>query len=197
MIRNYLIAILATVIVLSSCSITTHIHFNKDNSGNVKVEINYSEMMSEMDDSTKTNFRDSIMTPFGDMSELEKLKNYKMEFKGNSLILSYDFANIDELNTSLSTMENGENSDKKDYVFESTKKGISYTSKKKDEEEATGDVDDLSEMFPVTFKVSFEKKISKCSNKSYKINDDKKSIEFTGNAGDFAGEKMNFTVKLK
>src|SRR5690606_22561210 len=126
MIRNYLIAILATVIVLSSCSITTHIHFNKDNSGNVKIEINYSEMMAEMDDSTKTNFKDSIMTPFNDMSGLEKLKNYKMEFKGSSLILSYDFSNIDELNNSLSTMENGENAAKKDYVFSSTKKGIIY-----------------------------------------------------------------------
>lgn len=194
--KSYLFAILATVIVLSSCSITTHIHFNKDNSGTVKVEINYSEMMAEMDDSTKTNFRDSIMTPFNDMSGLEKLKNYKMEFKGNSLIMSYDFANIDELNTSLSTMENGENADKKDYVFSSTKKGITYTSKKKDEESAEGE-DDMAAMFPVIFKVSYEKKISKCSNSSYKVSTDKKSMEFTGNAGDFVGDKMNFTVKLK
>lgn len=195
MIRNYFFAFIATVIVLSSCSITTHIHFNKDNSGNVKFEIDYSEMMAEMDDSTKTNFKDSIMSPFQEMSGLEKLKNYKMEFKGNSLILSYDFANIDELNTSLSTMENGESSEKKDKVFSADKKSITYTAKKSEDSEEGAD--DMAAMFPVTFRVSFEKKISKCSNKDYEINKEEKFIEFSGNAGDFASEKMNFTVKLK
>ncbi len=196
MIKKYLFAFLATVLLLSSCSITTHIHFNKDNSGNVKIEINYGEMMAEMDDSTKINFKDSIMSPFQDMSGLEKLKNYKMEFKGTSLILSYDFATIEDLNTSLSTIEKGEDSDKKEKLFSAKKKSITYTAKKAENTEE--EVDEMGAMFPVTFKVSFERKISKCSNKAYKVNKDEKYIEFTGNANDFSSsDKMNFTVKLK
>lgn len=196
MIQNRLLAFLAIAILLSSCAINSHIHFNKDNSGYVKFEIDYTMMMSELDDSSATSFKDSMMNPFNDMDELSKLKNYKMEFKGNSLFLSYDFANVDELNSSLSSIENGDDKSKKQELFSIKKNTITYTAKKAEPTEEG--MDEMGDMFPVTFKVSFDKNISKCSNKNYEVNKKEKYIEFKGNANDFSSkDKMNFTVKLK
>lgn len=197
--KNIFIAIFATVLLFASCKITTHIHFNKDNSGSVNIEMDMTELMATMDDSSSREFTDSITQAFQDNATLPGVKNYQVKFDKTVLKMSYDFDNIDGLNASLTELNKDQENGQSNGKFSGSKKGISYEAPKapKDEGEEDG-MDEMASMFPMTFIVSFEKKISKCSNENYTINKTDNSITMEGTATDFTNsDKMNFSVKLK
>jgi hypothetical protein len=196
--KNIIIAIFATVILFASCKITTHIHFNKDNSGKVKIEMDMTEIMAGMDDSAARDFSDSIKESFEKSGALPGAKNYKISFEEKVMTMSYDFDNVKDLNLSLQELNKEETNNKQHDFFSASKKSMTYTTAKKEKTEGEEELDGMADMFQMSFKVSFAKKIVKCDNESYTINKEDNSVTMQGTATDFImNEKMSFSVKLK
>lgn len=196
--KNIFIAIFATVILFASCKISTHIHFNKDNSGDVKIETDMTEIMSGMDDSAMRDFSDSIKESFKKNGTLPGAKNYKIIFENKVMTMSYDFDNVKDLNLSLQELNKEETSNNHHDYFTASKKSMSYSTDKKKKTDDEEEGDEMVGMFEMSFKVSFAKKIVKCDNESYTINKEDNSVTMQGTVADFImNEKMNFSVKLK
>lgn len=201
--KNIFIAIIATVVLFASCKITTHVHFNKDNSGTVSIEYDYSQYLAETGGVDSTGFLDSMSESLQKLDTLGIMKRYKVEKTEKGMIVSYVFDNLDQLNGSFNKfMDGDEEFTKTAGKFTGSSKKMKYelinTSKEKEEEDELVSSMDMDALFEWEFKVSYEQTIKKCSNVNFVISDDKHSMSQKGGLSTFKdSKKMNFSVKLK
>ena len=200
--KNIFIAIFATLILFASCKITTHVHLNKDNTGTVSIEYDYSQYLNESGGADSTGFLDSINETLRKIDTLGILKNYKVEKTEKGILVIYAFDNLDQLNGSFNKFIDGD----EEFVktagkFSGNSKKMSYelvhVAEKLPEDELVSSTD-MDALFEWEFKVSFEQTIKKCSNENFTISGDKHSMSQTGGLSTFKdSKKINFSVKLK
>lgn len=201
--KNIFLALFATVILFASCKITTHVHFNKDNSGTVSIEYDYSQYLAETGGVDSTGFLDSMSESLRKLDTLGIMKRYKVEKTEKGILVSYAFDNLDQLNGSFNKfMDGDEEFVKTAGKFTGGSKKMNYELKQLEKEVETEDElvssADMDAMFEWNFKVSYEQTIKKCSNENFTISEDKHSMSQKGGLSTFKDpKKMNFSVKLK
>jgi hypothetical protein len=200
--KNIFIAIFATVILFASCKITTHVHFNKDNTGTVSIEYDYSQYLNESGGVDSTGLLDSMSESLRKLDTLGIMKRYKVEKTEKGILVSYAFDNLDQLNGSFNKfMDGDEEFVKTAGKFSGNRKKMNYelvnVAEKLQEDELVSSTD-MDALFEWEFKVSYEQTIKKCSNENFTISDDKHSMSQKGGLSTFKdSKKMNFSVKLK
>lgn len=188
----------------ASCKIKTHIHFNKDHSGNVTISYDLTELLASAELSDSSNLQDSMIYELQKFDTLKFLKKYKINKTEQGLDITYSFDNIDDLNTSLNQFMKGDDMmERATGKFSEKRKKICYTipesTKDEDKKEDYSDDEMIpDDIFEWEFKVSFEQKIVSCSNKKYSHDKNDNSINIKGSLRKFQNaDEMNFTVKLK
>lgn len=211
-----IIAFLLTI-CLSSCTITQEYHFNKDFSGTTKLSIDLGtliEMMAGLD-STGTqnqNMKDSLDFVFKESAQkLDSLgmKNiqYGWEEGTNVLYMSYDFANIDELNKALNASNSQNEAFNKTisdephvYFTQKGRKTLIYTGpKSKNDISGNKDMESMKDYYKYAVTFSFDRKIKKIDNPNVVLSDDNKKAELKGSMFEIIREEYNsdITFKLK
>ncbi len=197
--RNILFFLIAGLFFFASCKIKTHIHFNKDNSGTVTLEYDFTQFMAESGGKDSTGFLDSMTESLKQLDTLGLMKKYKVSKTDNGIQVTYSFNNPEELNASFKKFADGDQDMENSFgTFSAKRNKISYkvnTVKKAAEEESSFSLDGVIEM---EMTVSFEKTIKKFPNKNYEMNGAKNEIKISGVFSKFSDPKiMDFTVKLK
>lgn len=198
--KNIILIIIALTLSLSACKIKTHIHFNKDYSGTVNIEIDLAESLNSTNDSTETtNLMDSMIIGLKKQYENSPgIRNLKLSYNQSTILMTYSFNNIKELNTSLNQLNDSTQSKTKE-IFSVSKNSISYESPSP-EKTGIGEapIGGVIDNFPFNLKISFERKIKSCSNPKYVLSKKENSIEMNKDTTVInSTEKMNFNVKLK
>ncbi|MCF6242373.1 MAG: hypothetical protein L3J74_13620 [Bacteroidales bacterium] len=206
----YFTGILLIIILLSSCTITQEFHFNKDFSGSYISTIDMSQfidMMNSLDssDGGTGEFIDSldlILTQAVKKLETTGVRNLKSGWNNNkALFISYDFANIDELNKALnkSGMNENNTSDGEDFIFFIRKgKTLIYKGIPPKETAAGGkDLGAMKDYYKYRAVFSFERRIKKSDNPKYKISEDKHKAVLSAPFFDITKKDFNTEVRFK
>lgn len=197
--RKILFFLIAGLVFFASCKIKTHIHFNKDNSGTVTLEYDFTQFINESGGQDSTGFIDSMTESLKHLDTIGLMNKYFVSKLGNGIKVTYAFDNIDDLNKSLKKFADGDEEMEHSFgAFSAKRNKISYkvhAVKKEDETESSISLDGLIELEMV---VSFEKTIKKFPNKNYEMNGARNEIKISGAFSKFSDpEIMDFTVKLK
>lgn len=201
--KNIFLAIIATVMLFASCTITTHVHINKDNSGTVSIEYDYSQYLAETGGVDSTGILDSMSESLKKLDTLGLMKRYKVMKTDKGIMVSYAFDNLDQLNNTFNKFMDGDDQmERTTGKFTSKRNKINYeltnVQKKEETQDELVSSMDMEGLFQWEFKVSFEKQIKKCSNSNFVVNEDKHSMNQKGSLSTFQDPaKMNFSVKLK
>ena len=209
--------LLLTLVLLSSCTITQEYTFNKDFSGSAKLSIDmasFMEMMGGMDStgaSTK-EMKDSLSCVFDkSRQKLDSIgmKNIKYGWKEgtNTLYMSYDFKDLDELNRALNE-SNTQNtaisksiSDKPHVYFaKKGKKTLMYSGPKSDKDvSGNEDISSMKEYYKYAVIFNFKRKIKKIDNPNVTLSSDKTRAELKGSMFEIIRKEYNsdITFKLK
>lgn len=162
------------------------------------------ELLASAELSDSSNLQDSMMYELQKFDTLKFLKKYKINKTEKGLDITYSFDNLEDLNASLNQFMKGDDMmEKATGKFSEKRKKISYTvpyvgSKTEKATDDEGDDFNMDGLFEWEFKVSFEQKITSCTNKKYVLDKTDNSISIKGSLNKFQDpEQMNFTVKLK
>lgn len=186
---------LLLLMLIHSCVIEEHYHFNADMTGTYTMDFDYSLLASE-DSSGEMKesmsfFSDSL---YDAMEGYAGLSNIQKENKEHGFILSYDFNSIDVLNE----VETKDDPSKKE-VFMLSKKGmyISQFSDLKDLDEFRSKIDDgatdeemaemMNKMFQVKTRISFAKDVKVKKMKHFK--------EVEKNTFEYSSQEEGFNVE--
>jgi phosphoribosyl-AMP cyclohydrolase len=200
---------------LTNCTIIQEYYFNKDFSGNARISVDMGslmEMMSGMDStgtSTKS-MKDSMDFIFTESTQKLKdlgIKNikYGWEEGNNVLYMSYDFDNVDMLNTAL-TESNSQNkalsktiNTEPQTYFSRKGKTLMYKGPKSDKEISNKEMESMSDYYQYTLIFSFERKVKSVDNPNVKLSPDNKKVELSGSMFKIIRPDFNsdITFKLK
>ena len=208
-----LFSIILGTALLISCSIDQHFHFNDDYSGNYLMEFDMSALMDfagEMDstDSDEDIWGDLPMDSMQDaMNAVVGINNAKFFEENNVLKMSYEFENLEALNSALanSDLEDSEEDDVLGALmgdatnFEAKGKKFYYTTPDISTVEIADSMTEYMEMFEYAVTMSYENDIKKIENSDAIIGEDNKSFTLKGNFKELMlGEKQLSTeVRLK
>ena len=197
---------------LISCSLTQHFHFNNDYSGNYKMDFDMSALMDmagEMDstDSEEDVWADVPMDSLEDvLNQLDGISNARVFVEENVLKFSYDFEDLESLNSAMHNTDMDEGEDEyigalmgEESSFEAKGKKFYYTTPDMAGLEVADSIADYMEMFEYGITMSFEKNIKKIDNEHAVISSDNKSLTMSGNFKELLkGEKtLSTEVRLK
>jgi len=176
---------------LSACTLTEHIHFNDDFSGNVRYTIDYSWYTSliDMADSTEemnvgidSVIQESMMA--GNFDTFEGISNfgYANDSASKLLIITYDFANLQALNTFSGNSQNIENTLTGASTREFSVKGNKLLLKSPliNSDSIDEELAEFGEYYKYSLILSFDRTIKKVNNKNAVISDDKRKITLEG-----------------
>jgi len=199
--KNLFLAAIA-VFMLVSCKLTQQYTFNKDFSGHYMLQFDLSDMASygvENPDSIPDVFEgfnlDSVQQAYAAINGLSKVK---VKAEKNVLIVEYNFADLNALNTSLSLQDNSElgmtnNSNVTKFRFE---EGIfTYTFSDVQSEVATPDsIAQMMSFVDYNITMEFAKTIDAATNG--KIDETGKRINLVGNLGEVASKEKSLNVQV-
>ena len=159
--------------LLSACSVRQEIHFNKDFSGSVKIEIDMSQIFASFPaDSAMSLGTDSVFTSFRDMETIEGISNLELkEDNGTGIYLvSYDFEDIKALNRTLkgSKISNRKN-DSESIQFKKRGKKLSYFFPELQDTSSSQQATLMDSYINFSIEMSFENTISSVKTKSENV----------------------------
>jgi phosphoribosyl-AMP cyclohydrolase len=204
-----------TAFLVHSCTIIQEYHFNKDFSGNTQLSVDmgsFMQMMAGMDSTgaSTQNMKDSLDFIFTEnVKKLEELgiKNVKYGWKedSNVLFMSYDFSDIESLNSALNS-SNSQNSalsktlNNEPHTYFSRKgKTLMYKGPKSEKDVSNKDMESMADYYQYSLIFNFDRKVKKVDNPNVTISPDNKKVELSGSMFKIIRPDYNsdITFKLK
>jgi hypothetical protein len=209
--------IISIVAFFSSCTITQEYTFNKDFSGSSKLSIDMSsflEMMAGMDSSgtSMQEMQDSLDFVFKESAhKLDSVGvkniNYGWEKGTKILFMSYDFKDLEELNTALNASNTQNTAVSKSisdephvYFTKKGKKTLMYSGPKSDKDvSGNKDMESMKDYYKYAVIFNFKRKIKKIDNPNVTLSSDNKRAELKGSMFEIIRPEYNsdITFKLK
>ncbi|MBN1251382.1 MAG: hypothetical protein JXR51_00440 [Bacteroidales bacterium] len=212
--KTYL-TLLLSVLLLSSCTITQEFHFNKDFSGTAKLSVDmgmFIGMMKSMDTSSaQGSVADSLKYAFGESKiKLDSIGainvKYNWDDSTNVMYLSYEFSDINMLNSSLNaTNETNkeltkEVSTEPHVFFKKNGKTLIYDGPKtKSADKSSKEMTSMKDYYKYNLIFTFDRKIKSAENPNIIHENGTKKVELKGSMFDILSQKYDskITFKLK
>ncbi len=204
-----LFKLFVAIAILSSCSIAQEYYFNNDFSGNYKMVFDMTDLMSlageedEKEDLLDQETKDSIITA---NNEIDGISNTQVTSEGYLMILSYDFANLDALNSALAKSSMGDEMGDDPTASMLNNSGIEFKGKGKKltytiPEFSTYDIEDSTlmymDMIDLKATFTFERDVKSVENTSALIQENGKSVVIEGNFKEFAEGQKTLSTEFK
>jgi len=202
----HLLYLVISLFILTNCSIEQHIHFNKDFSGtvNYKIDVSTMNLLSNLDSTQeKTSWRnDSLFNFDTEMARLGQIPGISdLEFIDDSLndiiSFSYNFDNLDALNSSLANSNLTSAKDIGGTVFKKKGKTLTYVVNDIETTDTSGDVLSMMEYYKYKLILSFENEIKKVDNMDAHVSDDKHSLFIETNFADLYRKNVILGMNIK
>lgn len=209
--KTTLIFVIA-IFFLASCSITQEYHFNKDFSGNYKMEMDLGDMITmikAMDTTGNMNGLDTLDQSFKELShKYEKAGATNVNAGWNddktTIMLSFDFADVDALNMILENTSGDESIMDFASKGDTTKfknKGTKFLSvdlpEFKNDTSSLASLEQIKDYLTIETIFSFDRTIKKINNENAKLSSDKKSISFETKLEDMKDENFTMDTEIK
>lgn len=206
--------ILFLTLIFTSCTITQEFHFKKDFSGSAKITVDMGTFMDMMEgmDSTGTQsagMKDSLDFAFKESAQkLEGIgvTNIKYGWHDDNKImfLSYDFADIEDLNKAMNASDDGnssfmKNEDNDDHVYFTLKgKTLIYEGvKTKNDSIYTNEMASMKDYYKYKLIFTFDMKVKKVDNHNVSLSENNKKATLNASLFDVIKPEYNSTIKFK
>ena len=204
---------LLVTLLFTSCTITQELHFNKDFSGTAKLSVDMSMfigMMKGIDtSSTENSVADSLKYAFGESKiKLDSVGatniKYDWDDSTNIMFLSFDFSDIEMLNTSL----NATNETNKELTKSlSTKHHVFFTregktliydgAKTESADKSNKELTAMKDYYKYNLVFTFDRKIKSVENPNVIHEKKSKKVELKGSMFDIMNENYNSKIIFK
>ncbi|MEM9023334.1 MAG: hypothetical protein AAGB22_06315 [Bacteroidota bacterium] len=201
---------------LASCSINQDVSFNKDFSGQYAMKIDLSGAIGmlgeEGKDKMKPTGKDSveIAEKIEALGQIEGITNVKMISENAVLGYTFDFANLDALNSAIAeqgflkqsnpSMDRQQKFVRKGKTFKYEVPNRPNEGEEKESEELSAEMEQvmaMAKMMEVNFTFHFAQKVKKFDNKSAVLIDDGKGLKIAGTLEDLDNKSLQLGTEVK
>lgn len=189
-----------SLLALTACTMTHEITFNKNFSGKVNTDIDFSQMgaMSGSTDSLKVLDDPENVAKMAKLKAIEGISNVTaLETSPNIYHIEYEFKNVKALNESLRLIyATPDASQPVDYVTQKGKKELEFNIPAMPSEEGE-DMETMGDMFVYKLKLNFKGKIKSYVTSCEKVVQNGNSLEIETNVTELSKKDQKFITTIK